>query len=124
MKIVYKTFNIPIYYGTLHVIISDSFSEANKKFKLGISDDYLVGYSALVDRFGPIDAPLQLFILIKPETTLTIIAHESTHIVSQIFLHTGVKGDFNNDEPLAYMYGWVFKTIAEVFMNDLTVNYK
>lgn len=36
-----------------------------------------------------------------------VIAHESVHIVNFVFDNIGAKQDFNNDEPYAYLVGWV-----------------
>ena len=35
------------------------------------------------------------------------IAHEAFHIASYIAENRGVKMDFNNPEPMAYLVGWI-----------------
>lgn len=34
-----------------------------------------------------------------------VFAHEALHVMSQVMKHTGVKYDYDNDEPLAYFIG-------------------
>ena len=122
-KIIHKVIEIPIYYGELHVFITDNFKEANNKFKLAIPEDLLEGYDSIVDKFGSDGGPLKIYVLLRPETTFKIIAHESLHIVSHICLHTGIKGDFCNDEPLAYLLGWVSEKLLELFYNKKNIIY-
>lgn len=46
--------------------------------------------------------------------TSNIIAHESHHLVNFIMDHIGLKYDFTNDEPTAYLHGYVVEKITEV----------
>lgn len=44
----------------------------------------------------------------KPDTKLKYIAHESVHLCSNIFEVHDIKPDVYNDEPQAYLTGWLF----------------
>lgn len=44
-----------------------------------------------------------------------IIAHECVHIKNIIFRNKGIKPDIANDEPEAYLVGFLFKEIEKLF---------
>lgn len=49
---------------------------------------------------------------------LSWIAHESTHAALYIFSEVGALVDFENQEPFAYMTGWVFECVDKVRKNN------
>lgn len=53
-------------------------------------------------------------LLIKPDATPMIIAHESVHICNFIFERIYAEVDINNDEPYAYLLGWVVEQITNI----------
>ena len=42
------------------------------------------------------------------------IAHEATHVALCIFNDVGAVVDYDNQEPLAYLIGWVFECVDKV----------
>ena len=59
-----------------------------------------------------------LCVIFKPEyVTYSTFAHESVHIADYFFESLGMNGeDFTDgDEPYAYLVGWVFKGIEEIY---------
>lgn len=50
-------------------------------------------------------------------SSLEIITHECSHVASEIFAYIGAKHDVDNQEPFAYLTGFVGKCISEV-IND------
>ena len=48
------------------------------------------------------------------EITAENTTHESTHVAIEIFDYIGVRIDANNQEPFAYLCGWVAGCIEEV----------
>lgn len=46
------------------------------------------------------------------------IAHESTHAALYVFSEVGAMVDFENQEPFAYMTGWVFNCVNSVRKNN------
>ena len=48
------------------------------------------------------------------------IAHESTHAALYVFAEVGATVDFENQEPFAYMVGWVFDCVNKVRKNSPT----
>ncbi len=43
------------------------------------------------------------------------IVHECTHIKSLLFRNKGIKSDPSNDEPEAYLMGFLFREIEKIF---------
>ena len=50
----------------------------------------------------------------KSDMRFDYIAHEATHAAMDIFGDIGIVPDVNNQEPLAYLVGWIAKCINEV----------
>lgn len=106
-----KVHNIPIYFGKIIILVGD-LSSIRKQYKLKGNDNGYVdafvwwqydanGAIEYYAAFGSVD--------IKPH----VIAHESVHVVNRIFQHRGIDLSLRNDEPQAYLTGWVFKTIYD-----------
>lgn len=63
----------------------------------------------------------ELYIVFNTENKLPtpgIIAHEAKHLVNNIFIHIHHKLSRWNDEPEAYLLGWVVDTIHELISNE------
>ena len=58
----------------------------------------------------------------KKDMTLSIVAHESTHAAMCILDYVGVEFDAENQEPVAYMIGWIAECIDKVKRGKLTSN--
>lgn len=50
----------------------------------------------------------------KKSMTISTISHESLHIAMNIFDYIGAKADPMNQEPLAYLVGWIADNINQV----------
>ena len=50
---------------------------------------------------------------------ISTIAHEADHIVSFIFKRVGIKLDLDNDEPHAYLLGYIVEQIYKIYINTL-----
>lgn len=117
MKI--KTVKIPIYFGNLKIIIADDLKDVMLKYKLNGEGNY----DAFVWWEDNREGVTQYFVAVsKKNITNSIIAHESVHIVNLIFKHRGIELDIINDEPQAYLTGWVFRQI-ENFVNKNKIEY-
>lgn len=53
------------------------------------------------------------------EMTINNIAHESTHAALDIFGFVGCKVHYDNQEPIAYLVGWVADCIDKVKRNKV-----
>lgn len=111
--------SIPIYSSRLHIAFSENVlkdKEAlNKRFPDTITEES--SFCAMTDsRENHI---LVIFDMknIKDELTLIeVIAHEALHVTSYLFIRKGIKPDVNNDEPQAYLLGWVAGEIFKVYL--------
>ena len=99
-----KTIDIPIYFGKLTIIKTDDFKEVNKIYKTKAKNKL---YDAFVFEIKKND---ECVVAIK-RVNWSIIAHEIVHIVNAIFLKRGIELDRINDEPQAYLTGWIVNEI-------------
>lgn len=107
-----KTFKIPIYFGELRIVISDDFDASCKALKTDWEDFTPTHYDAFVWR-DPIKGYTRYFMLLKPDVTPKIIAHESLHIANMLFKDRDITPDLDNDEPQAYLLGWVVECVGK-----------
>ena len=98
---------IPIYFGTLVIIFTDELERLNLVYKTNIKED---DYDAVVFLDKP-DSDKVIVAIKKKEWS--IIAHETVHVVNAIFLNCNIQLDRNNDEPQAYLTGWVINEIDQ-----------
>lgn len=47
------------------------------------------------------------------------IAHESTHAALEIFAYVGARISYDNQEPYAYLVGWIADCIDKVKNNKI-----
>lgn len=108
-----KKVKIPIYYGSLIIIVSDDYKEVAKKYRITENVDL---YGAFVWKQYKNDIA-EFLICIDEKITNHLIAHECTHLVNYIFKEKGIYLDLDNDEPQAYLMGWLFKEIEDFLHN-------
>jgi hypothetical protein len=101
-----KTIKIPIYYGKLTIITTNDFKKVDALYNTKIDDNL---YEAVVFEIKDNDE----YIVAIKKVEWSIIAHEVVHIVNAIFLKCGIELDRHNDEPQAYLTGWVVNEIDE-----------
>jgi len=105
-----KTVKIPIYFETMILIKTDDFKKVNKIYKTKAKNKL---YDAVV--FETIKTGHHV-IAIKI-ADWSVIAHETVHLVNSIFLKCGIQLDRVNDEPQAYLTGWIVNEIDK-FLKD------
>jgi hypothetical protein len=111
---------VPIYFGTLQIVVTDNIKEAELKLKMEPIDSPISYCSYVISNPKP-NGVSRYTIFIKPDASLNIIVHESLHIVNMIFNERGIKHDTINDEPSAYLLGWVTDQIYNTlnkYIND------
>lgn len=99
-----KTVDIPIYFGKLIIIKTDDFKEVDRVYKTKAKNKL---YDAIV--FKTIKEGHHV-VAIKV-VDWSVIAHETVHLVNNIFLECGIQLDRVNDEPQAYLTGWIINEI-------------
>ncbi len=101
--------DIPIYFGYLVIIFSDDVKAVSDKFKLELTKEYVPAY---VQKMRDKENVSQYFMVFHTKhIDHTIIAHEVTHCANWIFFDRGINFDYLNDEPYAYLVGWITEMV-------------
>lgn len=100
------TIELPIYDLEI-VIIIDKWQEANKKFKLRFTEsEYEAAAWTIYDE--PYLSGSEIFMLFKEDSLdYNTILHELTHCISGVCKLRDIKLDKDNDEPIAYLQGYI-----------------
>lgn len=112
-KVTHFAFDIPLYGIRIHVRCGDCPAAAKLVFQKIMSceirddDDWDTVEGYVTGRGGNVCV---WFRDVKPKAH--IVAHEAVHVASKVCMHLGIKGDFTNDEPLAYLIGHVVRQIG------------
>jgi len=111
MKI--TTIEIPIYELDIVIVIDTSWEVANKKFKLGLDEDDLKAH-AWTNLHPDYNGRHEVYVLLKPNyLDNNTLLHEIYHLISWIAIAKGFTLDANNDEPQAYLQGYLGSKILE-----------
>lgn len=94
-----KEIKIPIYGGKI-IFIYGELSYIKSKYNLNFNPD---DYDAIVFDVEEKDQFILAFSNIKEST----LVHEIIHLVNNIFKSRNIKLDIDNDEPQAYLAGWI-----------------
>lgn len=100
-----KTIKIPIYYGKLTIIFDKTLSGVQKKYKTSSLENF--GAVTLKDK----SSYRHYVVAFSDPEHLSNIAHEIVHIKNHIYLDCAMELDRYNDEPEAYLTGWLFDEI-------------
>ena len=103
------TIDIPIYQCKLTIILDKDLSYIEKKYGTKSLSNYGAVTMRVPDKFSE-------YVMAFEYTDGTIIAHEIVHLKNYIYQDKGIELDISNDEPEAYLTGWLFKQI-ETFLN-------
>jgi hypothetical protein len=106
-----KEIDIPIYGGTVMFIFTDNLEEVNLEYNLG---DNLNDFEGVVFNNNDKD----YFYLATTSKSARVNVHEIIHLVNDIFKSRSIKLDLDNDEPYAYMAGWIASEL-EKFLIEL-----
>jgi hypothetical protein len=106
-----KTIDIPIYQCKLTIILDKDLSYVEKKYRT----KSLSNYGAITMR---VPNKFTEYIMAFEYSEGTIIAHEIVHLKNYIYQDRGIELDKFNDEPEAYLTGWLFKQVQKILNND------
>lgn len=110
-----KKIQIPIYSCTLTIILAEDWNAINKKHRYDLSENDSACFYAHDHNYTV------AFIGLPSVRT---IAHESMHLVNQLFIDKHIKVDLDNDEPQAYLMGWTVEQIHKFFYPKTKPNEK
>lgn len=109
--------DIPIYCSTLTIILDSDLKYVEKKYKTIPLDDF--GAVTLKD-----EKKYRHYVVAFTDANHTSnVVHEIVHIKNQIYLDCAMQLDRHNDEPEAYLTGFLFEKI-EQFLNKHKSNVK
>jgi hypothetical protein len=104
-----KKIRIPIYFGKLVIVRVKKISEVSEKYQLGNTDSYAsITFEKKSKKHNP-----RYYIVLQKNTPTSVIVHEVIHLVNYIFKNNGIELDRYNDEPQAYLAGWLFSQIQK-----------
>jgi len=104
------TIDIPIYQCKLTIIVDKDLSYVEEKYKTKSLKNYGAITMRIPDTFSE-------YVIAFEYSESSIIAHEVTHLKNYIYDDLGIELDRFNDEPEAYLVGWLVKQIDE-FLNN------
>jgi hypothetical protein len=104
-----KTIDIPIYCCKLTIILDNDLSYVEKKYKTKSLSDFGAVTMREPNNFGK-------YIIAFEYTGGAIISHEIVHLKNYIYQDCSIELDKYNDEPEAYLTGWLFDQINN-FLN-------
>ena len=107
-----KMISIPIYGGKLIVIVSKDINLIAKMYKQ-IVDASNYGAFTFKD-----DSQYRTYIMVLEDGWRSNVVHELVHVVNYIYLDCAMQLDRNNDEPQAYLMGWLYHEIDK-FLTDI-----
>ncbi len=94
-----KKIKIPIYHGTMILIQTDNWEKLGRRLNLELSND--------TDAFVYKDPKDRYVACFRSKPSPAIIAHEAVHVVNHVYNDGRMMLDPLNDEPQAYLTGWV-----------------
>lgn len=101
-----KIIDIPIYQCKLTIILDKDLKYITKTY----NTIDLSNYGAITMRIPNRHSE---YVVAFEYNEGSIIAHEVTHLVNYIFEDKNIKLDIINDEPQAYLTGWLFKQVEK-----------
>lgn len=109
----YQAIPIPIYVGVFVIVLSNSHKKV-KKLIPQFKNKWVFGHSY----YGNHQGKRAFFMILNfdrksDKITHGAITHESTHISHMIAQIVGITPDFENDEPIAYLSGWITDRVYE-----------
>lgn len=110
-----KIIKVPIYFGDLVMLQTNKFEKVNKSYNSNFTKDDNKIYDAVVFKDSKKHIN-QYVVVFRKNPDYTVIAHETVHLVNAIFKDHGIELDLDNDEPQAYLTGWIFNKIDK-FLN-------
>ena len=102
---------LPIYGGTVIILIADDMTELNAKYNLGVDEsiDGAVWKKTTKKGYS------KYLIALNVKSENHVLVHEVVHLVNCIFSNVDLKLDRDNDEAQAYLTGWLYRNIEREF---------
>lgn len=106
------TIELPIYEIDLVIVVDKDWEKANKKFKLELEPNWLKAHALTYCDLEADTTKAEIYLLIKDyDFSYNTVSHELFHIISIICDLRDINMDKGNDEPLAYLQGYLGEKI-------------
>jgi len=105
--------SIPLYFQELDIVIVNDFSKLNTFYNTSFSNE---NYDGFVFNHGDI------IVLVIKRPDWSVICHEIVHVVNEIFIKCNIQLDRNNDEPQAYLTGFIAEEINKIICKIAEMN--
>lgn len=105
-----KTIDIPIYGCKLTMILAKDLPEIGKKYK--IKED-LSNFGAFTYKH---ESEYRHYLVVFQSDWRPNVVHEIVHIVNHIYSDCFMQLDRKNDEPQAYLSGWLYEQIDKFLL--------
>ena len=107
----YAFAEVPLYGSGLHIIIADDLAAAYEAAGFPENKHDMNSYGAWAwDKMS--EQGHGLYALFHPDASGELVAHEAVHLTNAVFRRCCMKLDLKNDEPQAYLTGWIAGQIA------------
>lgn len=104
---------VPLYQQTIVVIVTNNFNKTLKELDIPYNFDTNL-YGALTYT----DTPDSIYLFVNEfGNTISLLAHEAVHIVNEIFKRVRIVPDLDNDEPQAYLMGWLMGELSKELLD-------
>ena len=101
------TIQVPLYGQTIEIVITEDFNSGIEELKIDNDTKFNLNEreAFMANQYD------KIWLFIRLDAKPGIIAHECVHICNYIFQEANIKLDLDNDEPYAYLMGWVVEEI-------------
>jgi len=107
-------FIVPVYNAQV-VILKGDMKDIYQFFKYGTEPNE---FDAFVTQRTDKEGYTTYYVCFNEGLKSHVIAHEVVHLVNAIFRDRYVKLDLNNDEPQAYLTGYLFEKILKYYYRN------
>lgn len=118
---VYHKIEVPLYEIEMHVVFASSVEEAMryaiKQNPDYLDDDDLDNAKRTAGMVQDVDS--RPWVLLPYNAEINTVAHEAVHAAFSIYEIAQVRTGATNQEPLAYLVGWLTGRLAELQMDIL-----
>ncbi len=112
----YHFVDVPLYGSGLHIIIAGDLAAAYKAAGFSKNRHDMNSYGAWAwDQTS--EQGHGIYALFRPGASGKLVAHEAVHLANSVFRRCCIKPDLKNDEPQAYLTGWIAGQIANALAN-------
>lgn len=110
-------FRVPLY--GVEIIVCPTKQDAEKEMWTGVlSDNFMAQVTTGVDDKSGVECVAIIFRSLDDYCTETL-AHECVHAAWRTLELVGVKSDVDNQEPLAYLTGWIAREVNDFMVSHI-----